>query len=88
MVFVLFPLGILPFTYVMSFLFTVDSAAQTFTMFMHAATILVFSTLIFILRMAPNLEVLGDYLNYGMRAIPSYSLAASLYFEASGSLIS
>ena len=54
-VLVLFPFGIMPFTYVMSFLFTTDSAAQTFTMFCHLSIILLASTLIFLLRLSPKL---------------------------------
>ena len=59
-IFAVFPFGIMPFTYVMSFIFTADSAAQTFTMFCHMVVILCFSSLIFILRVVPNLEKLGD----------------------------
>lgn len=45
--------------------------------------ILCFSSLIFILRVVPNLELLGDRLHYGMRVFPTYSLATSLYTDAS-----
>lgn len=83
----LFPFGIIPFTYVTSFLFTAESAAQTFTMFFHAGIILVFSTLIFVMRVSPKLELIGDSLNYILRVIPSYSLATSMYFDSSGSLM-
>ena len=86
-VFALFPIAIIPFTYVFSFLFSSDSAAQTFTMFCHTSTILIFSTVIFIVRVVPDLEDIGDSLNYGFRFIPSYSLATSLYFDASGEFI-
>ena len=82
-IFAAFPFGIMPFTYVMSFLFTADSAAQTFTMFCHMVIILAFSTLIFILRVVPNLELLGDRIHYALRIFPSYSLATSLYVDAS-----
>ena len=51
----LLPFGILPFTYVQSYWFTVDSAAQTFTMFMHFFVILVASSLIYGLRFAEEL---------------------------------
>ena len=87
-IFSAFPFGIMPFTYVMSFLFTADSAAQTFTMFCHMVIILAFSTLIFILRVVPNLELLGDRIHYSLRIFPSYSLATSLYTDASLDFIS
>jgi len=50
--------------------------------------ILAFSTLIFILRVVPNLEVLGDTLHWSMRVFPSYSLATALYTDASIKFIS
>ena len=87
-IFAVFPFGIMPFTYVMSFLFTADSAAQTFTMFCHMVIILCFSSLIFILRVVPTLELLGDRLHYSMRIFPSYSLATALYTDASLDFIS
>lgn len=39
----LFPFAVVPFTYCMSFLFTVDSAAQTFTMFFNFIIMLLLS---------------------------------------------
>ena len=54
-VYLAFPLGALPFTYVTSFLFTADSAAQTFTMFLHFAVFSIGSVIVFFLRLAPNL---------------------------------
>ena len=87
-VFAAFPFGIIPFTYVFSFCFTADSAAQTFTMFCHMVVILAFTTLIFILRVVPNLELLGDRINYGLRVIPSYSLGSALYTDASIDFVS
>ena len=86
-VYALFPFAIIPFTYVTSFLFTAESAAQTFTMFFHAGIFLVFSTLVFVMRATPTLELAGDVVNYVLRIVPSYSLAASMYFDSSGSLL-
>ncbi len=57
---VAFPFGIMPFTYVMSYIFSAESAAQTFTFFCQMFVILFASLLIFILRVVPELEVLGD----------------------------
>lgn len=85
---VLLPFGVLPFTYVSSYLFTVDSAAQTFTMFMHFTVILVFSSLIFGLKFAEKLQHIGDMLNWIIRVVPSYSLPIAYYFEVSGEELS
>lgn len=84
----LFPFGIMPFTYIFSFCFSADSAAQTFTMFCHLFIILCAGTLIFILRVVPKLEVLGDGLHKGLKVIPSYSIASGLYVDASIELLS
>ena len=77
----LFPFGILPFTYCMSFIFTVDSAAQTFTMFLHFIVILVLSSMVFAFRFLRKLATLGDQLTWVLRMIPSYELADSVYFD-------
>jgi ATP-binding cassette subfamily A (ABC1) protein 3 len=53
-VFLAFPFGILPFTYVSSFLFTEDGAAQTFTMFFHFLTLAILSSIAFALRLVPD----------------------------------
>lgn len=52
--YVALPFGIIPFSYVMSYWFTVDSAAQTFTMFFHFFILGIMSTLTFGLRLAPD----------------------------------
>lgn len=52
--YVALPFGIIPFSYVMSFWFTVDSAAQTFTMFFHFFILGIMSTLTFGLRISPD----------------------------------
>ena len=54
-VYLTFPFGVLPFTYVTSFIFTADSAVQTFTMFLHFAIYSIGSVIVFFLRLAPNL---------------------------------
>ena len=87
-IFLLFPFGIMPFTYVFSFCFTADSAAQTFTMFFHMVNILALSSTVFIIRIVPDLEVLGDRLHWAFRAVPSYSIASSLYIDASVEFLS
>lgn len=53
-VYLLIPLGALPFTYITSFIFSADSAAQTFTMFFHFFVIAVLSTVALALRIVPE----------------------------------
>lgn len=83
-----FPFGILPFTYVWSYLFSAESAAQTFTFFCQMFIILFASLLVFILRVIPDLELLGDRLHYAFRIFPSYSVASSMYVDSSLTFIS
>jgi hypothetical protein len=78
----------MPFTYVMSYVFSAESAAQTFTFFCHMFVILFASLLILILRAAPELETIGDKLHYGFRFFPSYSVPSALYVDASIKFIS
>ena len=81
-VILLFPFGILPFTYVISFCFQADSTSQTFTMFCHLSIMLCFSMVILILRFMPLLEVTGDRLHNVFRLVPTYSVASAINTEA------
>jgi len=83
-----FPFGIMPFSYVFSFLFSAESAAQTFTFFCHMFVILFASLLVFLLRISTSLELLGDRIHFAFRFFPSYSVASSMYVDSSISFIS
>lgn len=43
--------------------------------------------MVFVARMMPMRESLGDLANYAFRAVPSYSLGSSVYFESEGELL-
>lgn len=81
-VYLVFPIGILPYTYISSFIFTSDSAAQTFTMFIHFLTLAIGSTIIFALRFAPNLARTGDGLDLILKVIPTYVLGSSVFCDS------
>lgn len=81
-VFLIFPLAILPFTYVISFVFDNDSTAQAFTMFIHFLFFSISSVLVSFVRWTPNLAYLGDNLDYAMKVIPTYMLGSSLFCDA------
>ena len=85
---VAFPFGVMPWIYVWSYMFTAESAAQTFTFFCNMFVILFASLVVFILRVVPDLELLGDRLHYGFRFFPAYSVASSMYVDASISFMS
>lgn len=85
--FFLFPFALLPFTYVTSFLFTVDSSAQSFTMFLHFFAITVLSTLIVLIRFANKLEHYGDAMEFWSKLIPSSVIPSTMYAESGGDLL-
>jgi len=74
MTFLAWPLAAIPMTYVMSFMFTSESGAQTGTIFMNFGTILFGSTLVFFLRFIKEWERTGDFLNQFMKILPPYTL--------------
>ena len=81
-VYLVFPFGILPFTYVTSFLLQEDSAAQSYTMFFHFLTLGILSSVIITMRFTEDQALIGDVLNFALKAIPTYPLASSVYCDA------
>ena len=81
-VYAIFPFGILPFTYVTSFIFTSDNAAQTFTMFFNFLILGIGTTVIYFLRLASTLQNIGDAINYVLHIFPTYTLGAALYCDS------
>lgn len=82
--FMVYPIGVLPFLYCTSFLFSVESAGQTFTLFFNFLIGLVFPGIIFIVRLNTKLGTLGDIINWILRLIPSYAISESIFFDANG----
>jgi hypothetical protein len=82
--YLLFPLAILPFTYVTSMLFTADNAAQTYTLFGHFFVISTLSLFVYFFRLTPQLEQMGDDMNSFFKIVPSYPVASSVFSDALG----
>jgi len=82
--YLLFPLAILPFTYVTSMLFTADNAAQTYTLFVHFFMICSMPLFVYFFRLTPQLEQMGDNLNALFIIFPSYGIAKSVFGDALG----
>jgi ATP-binding cassette subfamily A (ABC1) protein 3 len=82
--YLLLPFAILPFTYVTSFIFTSDNAAQAYTLFGHFVSILTLPLFVYIFRMTPQLEQKGDDLNVIFNMFPSYGIASSVFADALG----
>jgi hypothetical protein len=79
-----FPFGAIPFLYVTSFLFSNESAAQTFTLFFNFLLGSIVPGIVFVLRVNKNLWYIGDVMNWVLRFIPSYAMGNSIFFEANG----
>jgi len=79
--FVFFPFGAIPFTYVASFAFSSESAAQTTMIFFNFFIIAVFPGLNHYIRWINGTEWIADGLHTIFRAFPGYCLGASVYFN-------
>ena len=79
--FLLYPLGTIPFTYVMSFLFTSESVAQTSTIFLHFLIGGLGSILVSILRMIDTTQSAGDALMWVFKLVPTYCLTEPIAYK-------
>ena len=82
-VFLLYPVAIVPFTYVSSFLFTNENMSQTVTIFLHFAFGGIGAIATLILRMIKSTYIFGDRLNNWLKIIPSFSLTNPIMFASS-----
>ena len=80
--FLLYPVGVIPFTYVFSFLFTSENVAQTITIFMHFVFGGIGSIVVLILRFIESTRDVGDILSWVFKIIPSYCLTEAIAFDS------
>lgn len=81
-IFLLYPIAVIPFTYATSFMFTSLSGAQTGTMFMNFGMIVFGTTLVHYMRWMVEWEIVGDPLHFLLRFLPQYTIGASIYFDS------
>ena len=74
----MFPVGVIPFTYVTSFFFTSENIAQTLTIFMHFVIAGIGAIVAGILRVIPSTWAIGDILVGVFKILPSYCLTNSI----------
>ena len=79
-----YPLGILPFTYVTSFAFQSSSVGQSLTLFFNFLFLLILPVSVHWIRLLEEFEKHGDFFNQLFKIHPSYCLAASLFFDNAG----
>jgi ATP-binding cassette subfamily A (ABC1) protein 3 len=85
--FLLYPLAIVPFTYLTSFLFSTDSKAQIITILVTYATGNVLSFVIFFLQLIPTTFKAGDIMRWVFCIFPSYALVNGILWSSVGPLI-
>lgn len=86
--YLLFPLAVLPFTYVTSLLFSSDNSAQSYTLFFNFLIISTISVFVYAFRGTPQLEQTGDDLNLFFKIVPTYGVASSVFIDALGGTLS
>lgn len=85
--FLLYPVGVIPFTYVFSFVFASENVAQTLTIFLHFVFAGIGTIVVFILRLIESTRDVGDILVWVFKVIPSYCLTNTIMYDASSSRI-
>jgi hypothetical protein len=79
---VLLPFGLLPFTYVLSFIFTAESAASSLTVFLHILVLGILASIIFTLRVAiPDTMNDGDEMHKWFKLIPTYMIGSAMFCD-------
>jgi ATP-binding cassette, subfamily A (ABC1), member 3 len=85
LLFILYPVGVIPFTYVSSFLFSSETVAQTVTIFLHFVFGGIGATLVIVLRLlhTESTWAAGDALQWIFKIVPSFCLTDSILFDSS-----
>ena len=84
----MYPVGVIPFTYVSSFIFTSEIVAQTVTIFVHFVFAGICSILTYYMRIIDPMTMdIGDQMNKGFKLIPSFCLTNSIMFSSSRSAL-
>ena len=81
-VLVMMPLGVIPFTYASTFLFTAESAASSLTIFLHVAMLGILTAVVFSFRIAiPDLMDDGDQMHGWFKLVPTYNVGSAMYCD-------
>mmetsp|Transcript_63287 Transcript_63287/g.87402 ORF Transcript_63287/g.87402 Transcript_63287/m.87402 type:complete len:119 (+) Transcript_63287:3676-4032(+) len=76
--FLLWPVSVIPFTYATSLIFSSDGNAQFATVFFHFVVMDIGPIAVAILRLIPSTQKVGDDLNRQLRVLPSYPLTSAI----------
>jgi ATP-binding cassette subfamily A (ABC1) protein 3 len=81
--FLLYPFGVIPFSYVTSFLFSTENVAQSFTIFFHFVFAAFGPILIFILKIIDSTLEVGIILRWVFKIVPSFCLTDTILYDSS-----
>ena len=80
--FLLYPLAIVPYTYVWSFLFTSDINAQILTLFLHFISGGLLAVIVYIMQILPATMQWGDCLRFICCIVPSFCVTHGILFAS------
>jgi hypothetical protein len=79
----MFPLGVVPYSYAFSFFFTKESTAQTVILFSNIVAGSIGGMAIFILRMIPDTMWHGDFYSKLLKVFPTFCISNSIIYDGS-----
>lgn len=83
-VFLVLPWGLVPFTYLTSFLFKNDTNAQIMTLVINFLVCDVLASTVYTLQIVPETFGAGDSLRWILCLFPNYCMMNAIYWAASG----
>ena len=78
----LYPIAIVPFTYVTSSFFTSDVVAQIITLFLHFMVGGILPLVLYFLQIIPSTASLGDSMRYWFTFIPTFCVGQGIVWSA------
>jgi len=84
---ILYPLAIVPFTYITSFFFASDTVAQIMTLFLHFMLGGIMPIVIFVLQNIPSTADLGDSMRWWFTPIPTFCIGEGIIFSSTVTLL-
>ena len=85
--FLMMPWAIVPFTYVTSFLFEKDSAAQIVTLLANYIVCDILSIIVYVLQFIPQTFQAGDTLRWVLCIFPTYCVTNGILWSADGDIV-
>ena len=79
----LYPLGVIPFTYMASFFFADEATASTTMLFLNLVAGSIGGMAGFILRLIPDTMWYGDLTAMWLKVVPTYAISNSIIYDAS-----